>query len=73
MNKVEELIERRQKIEQGGGPDKIEKQHEKGKLFARERIDYLFDQGSFIEVDAFVSTDAQALIWMSWKHLQRAL
>lgn len=54
MNKVESLIEIKQKIELGGGQDKIEKQHEKGKMFARERLNYLFDEGSFIEVDAFV-------------------
>jgi acetyl-CoA carboxylase carboxyltransferase component len=34
MNKVEELIFQKQKIQEGGGLDKIEKQHEKGKLFA---------------------------------------
>jgi len=54
MSKIDELINRKQNIELGGGQDKIEKQHEKGKLFARERINYLLDEGSFIEVDAFV-------------------
>lgn len=54
MGKIDELISRKQNIEQGGGQDKIDKQHEKGKLFARERIDYLLDEGSFVEVDAFV-------------------
>ena len=54
MSKIDELIVRKQKIEQGGGLDKIEKLHEKGKLFARERINYLLDDGSFVEVGAFV-------------------
>jgi acetyl-CoA carboxylase carboxyltransferase component len=39
---------------QGGGPDRIEAQHKRGKLTARERLDLLLDKGSFREVDAFV-------------------
>lgn len=54
MGKNDELIARKQALQQGGGQDKIDKQHQKGKLFARERIDYLLDEGSFVEVDAFV-------------------
>jgi Acetyl-CoA carboxylase, carboxyltransferase component (subunits alpha and beta) len=54
MSKVDELVAQKEKIEQGGGQDKIDKQHERGKLFARERIEYLLDEGSFVEVDAFV-------------------
>lgn len=38
----------------GGGIDRIEKQHAKGSLTARERIDLLFDEGSFREVDGLV-------------------
>ena len=38
----------------GGGPERIEKQHQQGKMTARERIDLLLDRGSFREVDAFV-------------------
>ncbi len=38
----------------GGGPDKIQEQHGKGKLTARERIDALVDPGSFVELDRFV-------------------
>jgi|SRR5690625_316892 len=47
-----------QKIEaslQGGGPERIRRQHEKGKLTARERIEYLLDPGSFEEFDRFVT------------------
>ena len=40
---------------QGGGLNKIEKQHQAGKLTARERIDYLLDAGSFHEIDGFVT------------------
>jgi propionyl-CoA carboxylase beta chain len=42
---------------QGGGEDKIIKQHEKGKMTARERIDAVLDRGSFTELDAFVMHD----------------
>ncbi len=53
-NKVERLAELRKQIKSGGGKARIEKQHEKGKLTARERIDILLDNGSFQEIDAFV-------------------
>jgi len=41
--------------EQGGGAKRIEKQHQDGKLTARERIDLLLDKGSFTELDKFVT------------------
>lgn len=55
MGKLNDLQEIRQTIEQGGGTDKIKKQHDNGKKTARERLEMLFDQGSFVEVDAFVT------------------
>lgn len=62
--KVKELIDdlekRREKIQLGGGLKRIEKQHKKGKMTARERIKYLLDENSFVEIDTFVkhrSTD----------------
>lgn len=54
MNKLEELRAAKEEIQQGGGQDKIDKQHAKGKLTARERINLLLDEGSFVEVDTFV-------------------
>jgi len=39
----------------GGGPERIAAQHKKGKLTARERIDFLVDEGSFVELDRFVT------------------
>src|SRR5437867_7897324 len=48
------LEERRAKTKLGGGSEKIEQQHSKGKLSARERIDILVDPGSFVEMDRFV-------------------
>lgn len=53
--KLEELRQRRQKVMEGGGAKRIEKQHAKGKLTARERINLLFDEGTFVELDAFVT------------------
>ena len=49
-------LERREKVaEAGGGAARIERQHASGKLTARERLDLLFDPGSFCEMDAFVT------------------
>lgn len=53
--KAERLWELRKKSRQGGGEARIKKQHEKGKLTARERIDLLLDKNSFEEIDAFVT------------------
>jgi propionyl-CoA carboxylase beta chain len=39
---------------EGGGADRVKKQHEGGKLTARERIDLLLDPGSFVEIGRFV-------------------
>ena len=55
VDKLNDLQSRRCAIEQGGGEAKIKKQHDAGKLTARERILALMDEGSFVEVDAFVT------------------
>ena len=52
--KIEELKRRDQSASLGGGPKRIEAQHEKGKMTARERIEALLDEGSFEEFDRFV-------------------
>ncbi len=44
-----------QQAEQGGGADRIAKQHKDGKLTARERVELLLDRGSFTELDKFVT------------------
>ncbi|WP_448535402.1 acyl-CoA carboxylase subunit beta [Pseudothermotoga sp.] len=51
---IRKLKELEQKVELGGGRDKIEKQHAQGKLTARERLALLLDEGSFMEIDKFV-------------------
>ncbi len=50
--KLEELRRRREGALQGGGRERVDRQHEMGKLTARERIDLLLDGGSFVELDA---------------------
>ena len=52
--KLEQLRTLRKKLEEGGGQKRIDKQHESGKLTARERLAMLFDPGTFVEIDAFV-------------------
>src|SRR5512141_2823518 len=52
---LEELQHRQALAEQGGGPARIAQQHKKGKLTARERLDLLLDEGSFVELDRFVT------------------
>ncbi|HTX31311.1 MAG TPA: acyl-CoA carboxylase subunit beta [Solirubrobacteraceae bacterium] len=47
---AEDLKARREKIRQGGGPEKIAAQHERDKLTARERLDLLIDSGTFVEL-----------------------
>jgi acetyl-CoA carboxylase carboxyltransferase component len=55
MNASQKLEEMKIRALQGGGQSQIDKQHEKGKLTARERIDLLLDAGTFVETDSFVT------------------
>ncbi len=55
QEKINELIEKRAKAKLGGGEKRIDSQHAKGKLTARERIDLLLDEDSFEEFDMFVT------------------
>ncbi len=52
--KISQLKEQEEKIKQMGGPKAVAQQHERGKLTARERLDYFFDPGTFRELDIFV-------------------
>lgn len=52
---IRKLVEKREIARLGGGEKRIEAQHNKGKLTARERIEYLLDEGSFEESDMFVT------------------
>src|SRR5215213_5484182 len=53
--KLDLLEQRRAESEQGGGASRVKAQHDKGKLSARERLDVLLDEGSFVEFDRFVT------------------
>ncbi|MGH7458453.1 MAG: acyl-CoA carboxylase subunit beta [Longimicrobiaceae bacterium] len=53
--KLEQLRELRLRAEAGGGEERLQKQHESGKLSARERLDLLLDDGSLVELDRFVT------------------
>jgi propionyl-CoA carboxylase beta chain len=50
---LQELAQRNEQALQGGGPDRIKRQHEAGKLTARERVELLLDPGTFVELDRF--------------------
>ncbi len=52
--KFEELKRMREESKLGGGEERIKREHDRGRLSARERIDRLLDPGSFVEVDEFV-------------------
>lgn len=53
--KIQELEEKHKLAELGGGQDRIDKQHKAGRKTARERIEELFDKGTFVEIDKFVT------------------
>src|SRR5918996_4695092 len=55
MDPHETLADLERRAELGGGPDRLERQHAAGKLTARERIEVLFDPGTFDEVDKLVT------------------
>ncbi|WP_019039365.1 acyl-CoA carboxylase subunit beta [Psychroflexus tropicus] len=52
---IEQLQDKLKQAELGGGQKRIDKQHEKKKLTARERVEYLLDEGSFEEIGALVT------------------
>ncbi|WP_106497207.1 acyl-CoA carboxylase subunit beta [Lentibacillus sp. Marseille-P4043] len=54
FDKINELYDKRRQVELGGGDERIDKQHAKGKMTARERIDYLLDDDSFVELNPFI-------------------
>jgi propionyl-CoA carboxylase beta chain len=54
---IAEMERRREAARMGGGQKRIDAQHAKGKLTARERLDVLLDEGSFEELDAYVEHD----------------
>ena len=55
QERIEKMLKLSEHIIAAGGEKKVAKQHESGKLTARERIALLLDEGSFVELDRFVS------------------
>src|SRR5881409_4277034 len=53
--KLDLLQQKRAEAELGGGAERIQAQHDKGKMTARERLEVLLDPGSFVELDRFVT------------------
>lgn len=66
-DRIKDLRDRHEKLYQGGGPERIAKQHQAGKLTARERIDHLVDPGSFHELMLFAEHRA-TLFGMDGRH-----
>ena len=56
-DKLEELRQRQDRAEEGGGPERRARAHAEGKLSARERLELLFDEASFNEIDKLVEHD----------------
>ena len=72
---LEQLEARRARARLGGGQRRIEAQHAKGKLTARERLDVLLDEGSFEEFDMFVEQAPNEMtvdVELSWDGRPRA-
>ena len=66
--KIQQLKERREHLQLGGGQDRIDKHHQQGKLTARERIDRVVDTGSFQEIGLFAQ-HRQTFFGMAEKEL----
>ncbi|MBI2200528.1 MAG: methylmalonyl-CoA carboxyltransferase [Armatimonadetes bacterium] len=58
-DRLDDLHRRRERIKGLGGPERVQRQHEAGKLTARERLEHLLDPGSFVEWDMFVTHRAR--------------
>ncbi len=59
IDRINEMEERMEKIKLGGGYKRIDAQHARGKLTARERIELLLDEGSFVELNPFIEYRGQ--------------
>ena len=69
---LDELDAKREQARAGGGAKRIDRQHEKHKLTARERLNVLLDEGSFEEWDMFVEHRCNDLAWQTARSLVMA-
>ncbi|HUV18932.1 MAG TPA: carboxyl transferase domain-containing protein, partial [Ilumatobacteraceae bacterium] len=60
QEKLADLAERREQAIHAGSQRSVDRQHEKGKMLARERLEYFLDEGSFHELDMLARHRAQA-------------
>src|SRR2546430_13760993 len=58
-DRIDDLRQRKERIAGMGGPERVRRQHDAGKLTARERLERLLDPGSFSELDMFVAHQAR--------------
>ncbi|NJN65773.1 MAG: hypothetical protein HC884_03200 [Chloroflexaceae bacterium] len=70
--KIEQLRELKKRLIKGGGEERIEKQHQDGKLTARERVGLLFDPDTFQELFSLPNTGARCLAWAGKSFLPMA-
>src|SRR5690625_355747 len=56
FDKIDELYDKRREVELGGGDERIQKQYDRGKLTARDRINYLLDEDTFVELNPFMES-----------------
>ena len=71
--KLEELKKRDRLAEEGGGEQRRERQHKEGKMSARERIEFLLDEGTFEETDKLVTHRCNDFGMDEQKYLRRRL
>jgi len=67
--KIDALDAMRQESQKGGGQDRIDQQHSRGKLTARERLALLMDEGTFEELDPFVTHRPPTSDWPTARSL----
>ncbi|RSL30985.1 acyl-CoA carboxylase subunit beta [Salibacterium salarium] len=60
LKRIKEMEEKRERMKQGGGQERIKAQHQRGKGTARERINTLVDEGTFIELNPFLKNNGAA-------------
>src|SRR4051812_28591665 len=53
--RYQQLERKHREAELGGGAERIQQQHQRGKMTARERVHFFLDEGSFVEIDKFVT------------------
>lgn len=69
--KIDELYDKRRLVELGGGDERIQKQYDRGKLTARDRINYLLDEDTFVELNPFMESDLKISEWIKFLAMEK--